>query len=317
MGLLTIGTPLSWEEAKKYINHVKQHGLEQFIHMYHKMKARHNDTLKWGDEVEYMLTWWDSERKICALSLRGESIVDLLNQHKQATPENGIANWNPEYAKYMIEGTPSVPYGHSARELLSVEDNMKKRRALVAKFLLPNELLMSLTSFPVLGTMDKSTPFMHNDNPLEELSVKVTNAQFIPDQIIHSHPRFSTLTRNIRLRREKKVEILVPIYKDSHTVMNMVDPAFMDPLCTMKDTPVSNKVYMDAMAFGMGCCCLQITFQACSIHEARQLYDQLATVAPIAMALTAASPIHRGYLCDIDCRWSILRTPSPRRCRSR
>jgi glutamate--cysteine ligase catalytic subunit len=38
---------------------------------------------------------------------------------------------------------------------------------------------------------------------------------------------------------------------------------------------------MDAMAFGMGCCCLQITFQACDINEARRLYDQLAPVAPI------------------------------------
>ncbi|MBW02104.1 Glutamate--cysteine ligase catalytic subunit, partial [Eschrichtius robustus] len=54
-------------------------------------------------------------------------------------------------------------------------------------------------------------------------------------------------------------------------------------------------IYMDAMGFGMGNCCLQVTFQACSISEARYLYDQLATICPIVMALSAASPFYRGY----------------------
>jgi glutamate--cysteine ligase catalytic subunit len=38
---------------------------------------------------------------------------------------------------------------------------------------------------------------------------------------------------------------------------------------------------MDAMAFGMGCCCLQITFQAWNVDEARRVYDALVPVAPI------------------------------------
>jgi len=40
-------------------------------------------------------------------------------------------------------------------------------------------------------------------------------------------------------------------------------------------------IYLDAMGFGMGCCCLQVTFQASSIGEARQLYDNLTPVCPI------------------------------------
>ncbi len=31
MGLLILGAPLSWEESKKYIDHVKQHGVEQIM----------------------------------------------------------------------------------------------------------------------------------------------------------------------------------------------------------------------------------------------------------------------------------------------
>jgi hypothetical protein len=40
-------------------------------------------------------------------------------------------------------------------------------------------------------------------------------------------------------------------------------------------------VHMDAMAFGMGCCCLQITFQAMDVDESRFVYDQLAVMAPM------------------------------------
>jgi len=65
-------------------------------------------------------------------------------------------------------------------------------------------------------------------------------------------------------------------------------------------------IHMDAMAFGMGCCCLQITFQATDIDESRFLYDQLAVMAPILMALTASTPVLRGRLADTDCRWGII-----------
>ena len=52
--------------------------------------------------------------------------------------------------------------------------------------------------------------------------------------------------------------------------------------------------------------CLQVTFQACNISEAENLYDQLAPLCPILLALTASSPIFRGYLADVDCRWDII-----------
>jgi len=40
-------------------------------------------------------------------------------------------------------------------------------------------------------------------------------------------------------------------------------------------------IYMDAMGFGMGCCCLQLTLQACNIKDARRLYDALVPLGPI------------------------------------
>ena len=77
-------------------------------------------------------------------------------------------------------------------------------------------------------------------------------------------------------------------------------------------------IHMDAMAFGMGCCCLQITFQARDVEESRFMYDQLAVLAPIMMALTASTPILKGRIADTDVRWGIIsesvdcRTPAER-----
>ena len=45
---------------------------------------------------------------------------------------------------------------------------------------------------------------------------------------------------------------------------------------------------MDAMAFGMGCCCLQITFQATDLKEATTVYDALVPVAPIMVSFGAS-----------------------------
>ena len=36
------------------------------------------------------------------------------------------------------------------------------------------------------------------------------------------------------------------------------------------------------------------------------LYDQLTTICPMMMALSAATPAIRGYLLDTDCRWDII-----------
>lgn len=51
MGLLSLGTPLAWDEAKQYADHVRTHGITQFLHIWDRLKDRCGDELLWGDEV--------------------------------------------------------------------------------------------------------------------------------------------------------------------------------------------------------------------------------------------------------------------------
>lgn len=168
-----------------------------------------------------------------------------------------------------------------------------------------NEYPITLTTFPRLGTKDNFT------TPYFPPSGERLRSQFLPDEIANPHIRFPTLAANIRLRRGRKVGINVPVFKDVHTPIPFQDPTIDYDLHKWpEDDDVRNgavkddHIYMDAMAFGMGSCCLQITFQAKNITEGRRLYDQLSPLGPIMLALTAATPIYKGFLADTDVRWN-------------
>ncbi|CAL8143842.1 unnamed protein product [Orchesella dallaii] len=294
MGLLSEGSPLTWEETKKWAKHVKSNGIQQFINSYHRLKDRQGDSLKWGDEVEYIIVKFDDDTKTTKVSLRADELLPILRQPEYDSPETVKSLWRPEYGAYMIEGTPGTPYGALPVHLNVVEANMKSRRKEAQLLLPPNEMVLSIANFPRLGSPGFTFPVY---NPTPESSV--SRSRFFPDEAIFpGHPRFQTLTRNIRSRRGNKIDIQVPIFKDKNTPSPFDEPGVPEQKPDM--------IYMDAMGFGMGCCCLQVTFQACNIDEARKLYDQLTPLCPIMLALTAATPFYRGYVSDVDCRWNII-----------
>jgi len=182
---------------------------------------------------------------------------------------------------------------------------LRDRRKIAIDHMESYEYPITLTTFPRLGTRDEFI------TPYYPPSGERLRSQFLPDQIANPHIRFPTLAANIRSRRGRKVEINVPIFKDTHTPSPFRDPTVNYELHNWpEDDDVRNgaakedHIYMDAMAFGMGSCCLQITFQAKNITEGRRLYDQLSPLGPIMLALTAATPIYKGFLADTDVRWN-------------
>ncbi|KAJ3100587.1 hypothetical protein HDU97_002117 [Phlyctochytrium planicorne] len=337
MGLLSLGTPMPWDEAKKHADHVRKHGIVQFSNIWRRIKSRRRDHLLWGDEVEYIVVHLDAKTQTARVSLGANEALQKLEAMEKAAIDAGKvfeSSWKPEYGRYMLEGTPGAPYGSTLQDLLSVEPNMVQRRKLAQSVLKPNEAVVTLTNFPRLGCPDFVFPSNAARPDAENGS---SRSLFISDEAINPHPRFRTLTANIRKRRGSKVAINMPIFKDTNTPSPFREPApevLKQPETNLKEaltpgglpeeqTANLNKsalpslpdlapgakedhIYMDCMCFGMGCCCLQVTFQACSVEEARRLYDNLAVLSPVMMALSAAAPIFRGYLADVDCRWNVI-----------
>ena len=132
--------------------------------------------------------------------------------------------------------------------------------------------------------------YAHRADPLGPVAA----SRLVSDRVINQNPRFGALTQNIRERRGSAVSIAAPLEDGRGTAE------------------------MDAMAFGMGCCCLQITMQCQSERESRFLHDQLAVLAPLFLAVSAATPIANGKLLGTDARWDIIsqsvddRTPAER-----
>ncbi|KAK9480978.1 glutamate-cysteine ligase-domain-containing protein [Lipomyces japonicus] len=319
MGLLSVGTPLPWKDVEQYADHVRKHGIQQFLQIWKNTKDKKGDVLLWGDEVEYMVISYDDENKNALLSLRQAEILKALeeNEKEQRKKEdelglsfsNGqrIPSFHPEYGRYMLEATPGYPYTASPEDLMNVEKNMRRRRDIANQHMKKNEFPVTLASFPRLGVPDQFTdPYYPANGP-------ASRSLFLPDELINPHARFPTLTANIRERRGSKVAMNVAIFKDKNTPIPFIDRTiplnrnlYPEDANAREGAALVDSIYMDSMGFGMGCCCLQITFQATDVSEARLLYDQLAPLGPILLALTAASPAWRGYLSDQDCRWNVI-----------
>lgn len=145
----------------------------------------------------------DDEKKTAKVSLRALEILQKLNQKELDDPKGVKSLWRPEYGAYMIEGTPGQPYGGLLAHFNVVEANMRYRRQEVMELLPPGEIVMSITNFPRLGTPSFTWP-EYATTPDEG----VTRSLYFPDEAIFpGHPRFSTLSRNIRQRRGEKVSI--------------------------------------------------------------------------------------------------------------
>lgn len=123
-----------------------------------------------------------------------------------------------------------------------------------------------------------------------------SRSQFVIDSTENPHPRFPGLMKSIRERRGEKIKILIPVYPDKHT--NLTEPT--------KDEPYPGSIYMDSMHFGMGCSCLQVTFESQSLNHSRYLHDMLLPFTPILAALSASAPIYKGKLSNIDMRWTVI-----------
>lgn len=78
MGLLSQGSPLNWENTKKYADYIRSHGIIQFVNIYNNLKDRQKDVLKWGDEVNYFPLYFILRTCYCCVQCLGVYFPDAL-----------------------------------------------------------------------------------------------------------------------------------------------------------------------------------------------------------------------------------------------
>ncbi|KIO19700.1 hypothetical protein M407DRAFT_222350 [Tulasnella calospora MUT 4182] len=299
MGLIVDGPVLSWDKGKNFAGHIKDHGITQLLNVWKTSKNRRSLPFRWGEEIECMVIAFNDQERNAKLALCQE---ELLPRLKKYVSEHGgqsrtMPSFQSEYGRYMIESTPGIPYGNSISDLLIVESNMRQRLALRSFLLVnkPTHVPMTLTVYPRVGVPDVFTE-PHRVRTTEDTSM------FLPEEAVTStDPKYTTIAQGIDSRRGHKPIINLPVFRDTNTPQPFRDPT-VPPECTV----LLDHILLDAVSFGPGCCCLQVTMQAADIDQARILYDSLIPIAPIMLALTAASPAYKGFLSDVDCRWELL-----------
>lgn len=239
-GKLAQRATLTLRESLPWLQSARMTGVRQFIETYRALSDAQADELFWGDEIEYAVVRFDEAAKAVRISLRADELLaQLVEKESNYGRRDGFgegASWHPEYGAWMIEGTPRLPYGGFTADLRRVEASMVLRRKRLASVMGPEEAVVTMPAFPMMGVGD----FCH---PMPSLADnECTASPVMPDAVILPAPRFHALTRNIRERRGGNVQIRVPLLRDTKT----------------DEAEIVKGIHMDAMAYGMGCCCLQV-----------------------------------------------------------
>lgn len=86
----------------------------------------------------------------------------------------------------MLESTPGCPYTGQPEDLVKVEADMRFRRQIIRSHLKPDELPITLTSWPRLG-VDGGSFTDPETFPSETSSSK---SQYVAQEITNPHARF-------------------------------------------------------------------------------------------------------------------------------
>ncbi|KAG8976778.1 hypothetical protein FRC05_003128 [Tulasnella sp. 425] len=305
MGLQIKGRPLRWLEAKNHFGHIKEHGITQLLNIWDNSKNRSDDPFLWGEEIECMLIAFDDENRNAKLALDQEDVLPKLQSYVDAHggESETVPSFQPEYGRHQIESTPGSPYSGSLRDLAKVEENMRKRRKLIRQSTATKDvhhIPSTLATFPRMGvSSDFTDPVRKPTKQDESFLLPVT-------EMTSAHPRYLP---------GGKLDFYLKEYWIVGKLTYGTGLLLAFNLRTNAEA-LSDHILLDCVSFGPLSCSLQVTMQAADLDQARALYDGLVPIAPILLALSAASPIFKGYLAEMDTRWDVMEVTNDDRTRA-
>ncbi|KAJ1959042.1 glutamate--cysteine ligase [Dipsacomyces acuminosporus] len=317
----------------------------------------------------YLVVKRDDAAKRILLSTRAPEILDELGPafdpasaalHPRIPSSGGDGAqidisetcWRPAHARFAMRLHHLV---------FEVPASLRRRRQLLKGRLQSDEMLLSLSQYPLLGSGEYILDQGIREGPL-------LRSKLLSDNTLNPIPPFTLEINGIIDRRGNVPYTAVPIYRDANTKWPFIDgslppidkysvprdrtsgrgsacladpapqpldgePGFKPPASSpdgargtqtaakdtdggappehidasnmsLEPTSMENCLLLDSPLYGIGSGgVLRVTLCAADLDEARTLYDQLAPISAILMALTAATPIVKGYLTGRDCYW--------------
>lgn len=120
--------------------------------MFKKIILMIDTTVFINGQVEYMIIKFDEKNQKAKACLKAEKLLAIMDKREEEEGSDRRVLWRPEFASYMVEGTPGNPYGQDEKGFLSffnvVQSNMRLRRMEMQQLLEEDEVILSITSFP-------------------------------------------------------------------------------------------------------------------------------------------------------------------------
>lgn len=282
----TDDTTLGWAEARPYYERVRSSALRHLCSIFAARNGGRDDgshsmDVHWGDELEYHVLRVEPARRAVAPSLRNVELVAAL----RAGAPDGANEWQLEAPKWLVESSPARPYGPALNGMLDVEASMRARRSRLEAALQADERAVTFAGnpLPLVGTHQPCADDGVRGPPSDASAAAAAAAT---DATLLLPGRARALAANLRDGRASP--IVLPLFRDVATA---------DEPCV--------QVRAHTLAHAASCCALQVTLGASDAAEACKLHDAALVLAPLLLALTAASPALFGRLVDTDTRWPV------------
>jgi glutamate--cysteine ligase catalytic subunit len=270
MGLLDVESPdtLDYFQSKPYQKKLKAAGLEQLLRLFKKFKNEKKDFKR------YPKFGYELEGHMMKIIKKEDGAIDYqleLDNNYIKKQNNTTFKVVDEYGRWMAEVIPKVPMDDFLYSG-NLKKSIKNIFVFIREIVKPGQVYLSFPLPPKLGTPSYPNFFCPGLGH-EELAKRneISQSEYMVDEMINDHPRFPTLTRNVRQRRTEKPQITAGIFQDKNTNMETVLPGEKEP----------GRIHLDAFGFGMGMSSLQITFGVSNLAQARWLYDQYHVFTPI------------------------------------
>lgn len=154
-------------------------------------------------QVEYIVIEFDHQTRKARLALRASTeLLWTLQKPEEAGETNLPSLWRPEFAAYMVEGTPGMPYGIAPTPLenaLKFKSNLESLDERIDEIALDGGLENGSGS---------SSPKQNDNNSDGEAGAANNNNNNTSP--LHMFAFFKNIEENMRLRRKEVMALLKP-----------------------------------------------------------------------------------------------------------
>ncbi|KAJ2553343.1 glutamate--cysteine ligase [Coemansia sp. RSA 1933] len=227
-----------WKDILPNMEDIRARATDQFIAAWKNSLSVSASCFTWHETMGYVVVKRDDVNKRVVLSPRVPEILDdmgcvfdpaLAGMHPQApSPDDEKAQlplaeiaantcWRPAHARFAVRCQPPYLHKFAVGQLaLEIKDSLKERRRILKSRLRPDEMLLSISQFPLLGAetyIDAQGPA---NGPL-------LRSGLLSDECLNSTPPFTLEIGGIEDRRGAVPYTAVALFRDKNTEWPFID----------------------------------------------------------------------------------------------